>query len=78
MADGQEGRGGWSWYTGAAGWYYRTVQEELLGLSLREGLLTIRPNLAGELEGVSGNLATAQSGVGDHHGTGSVARRFAG
>lgn len=45
MADGQLGRGGWSWYTGAAGWYYRTVQEELLGLTLREGLLTIRPHL---------------------------------
>lgn len=45
MADGQLGRGGWSWYTGAAGWYYRTVQEELLGLTLHEGLLTIRPQL---------------------------------
>ena len=41
----QEGRGGWSWYTGAAGWYYRVVQEELLGLTLREGILTIRPHL---------------------------------
>ena len=41
----QEGRGGWSWYTGAAGWYYRVVQEELLGLTLREGILTIHPHL---------------------------------
>lgn len=26
------GRGGWSWYTGAAGWYFRIVLEELLGV----------------------------------------------
>jgi len=26
------GRGGWSWYTGSAGWMYRLVVESLLGL----------------------------------------------
>ena len=45
MADGQLGRGGWSWYTGAAGWFYRVAREELLGLTLREGVLRIRPKL---------------------------------
>ena len=30
------GRGGWSWYTGSAGWMYRLVVESLLGLR-REG-----------------------------------------
>jgi cellobiose phosphorylase len=29
------GRGGWSWYTGSAGWMYRLVVESLLGLHLR-------------------------------------------
>jgi len=29
------GRGGWSWYTGSAGWMYRLVTESLLGLRLR-------------------------------------------
>lgn len=29
------GRGGWSWYTGSAGWMYRLLVESLLGLSLR-------------------------------------------
>jgi cellobiose phosphorylase len=29
------GRGGWSWYTGSAGWMYRLVVESLLGLTLR-------------------------------------------
>ncbi|PTD96572.1 cyclic beta 1-2 glucan synthetase [Pseudothauera lacus] len=31
------GRGGWSWYTGSAGWMYRLVLESLLGLTLEEG-----------------------------------------
>jgi cyclic beta-1,2-glucan synthetase len=29
------GRGGWTWYTGSAGWMYRLLVESLLGLSLR-------------------------------------------
>jgi cellobiose phosphorylase len=29
------GRGGWSWYTGAAGWMYRVGIEAILGLKLR-------------------------------------------
>ncbi len=28
------GRGGWSWYTGSAGWMYRLIVESLLGLHL--------------------------------------------
>ena len=36
-ADGPwPGRGGWSWYTGAAGWLYRAAVESLLGMQ-REG-----------------------------------------
>jgi cellobiose phosphorylase len=41
------GRGGWTWYTGSAGWMYRLVVESLLGLSLRTddrgAWLTLRP-----------------------------------
>jgi cellobiose phosphorylase len=29
------GRGGWTWYTGSAGWMYRLITESLLGLRLR-------------------------------------------
>ena len=29
------GRGGWSWYTGSAGWMYRLVLESLLGVQLQ-------------------------------------------
>jgi len=39
------GRGGWSWYTGSAGWLYRVLVEELLGLQLVEGQLVIAPLL---------------------------------
>lgn len=33
------GAAGWTWYTGAAGWYLRIAAEELLGLHLRGGVL---------------------------------------
>ncbi len=29
------GRGGWTWYTGSAGWMYRLIVESLLGLQLK-------------------------------------------
>ena len=37
------GRGGWTWYTGAAGWMYRLTVETLLGLSLEVDHLRITP-----------------------------------
>jgi cellobiose phosphorylase len=37
------GRGGWSWYTGAAGWMYRLAVETLLGLQLVVNELRVRP-----------------------------------
>ena len=37
------GRGGWTWYTGSAGWMYRLAVESLLGLRVEEGRLRIKP-----------------------------------
>jgi cellobiose phosphorylase len=37
------GRGGWSWYTGSAGWFYRLVLESLLGLRLDGSRLYLAP-----------------------------------
>jgi cellobiose phosphorylase len=37
------GRGGWTWYTGSAGWMYRLVLESLLGLRLEGGSLRFEP-----------------------------------
>ena len=39
------GRGGWSWYTGSAGWLYRLMVESLLGLQLRGDRLRMAPVL---------------------------------
>jgi len=46
------GRGGWSWYTGAAGWMYRVGIENLLGFKLQEGKgFTVKPCIPGEWKG---------------------------
>ena len=38
------GRGGWTWYTGSAGWMYRVALESVLGLRLEAGdRLVLRP-----------------------------------
>jgi len=37
------GRGGWSWYTGSAGWMQRAGAEGILGLRVRHGALHIDP-----------------------------------
>ena len=42
-APGREGEAGWTWYTGSAGWYFRTVTENLLGLCKRDGKITAAP-----------------------------------
>jgi cyclic beta-1,2-glucan synthetase len=37
------GRGGWTWYTGSAGWMYRLIVESLLGLRRKGDILRIAP-----------------------------------
>ena len=39
------GRGGWTWYTGSAGWMYRAGLEWLLGFRLRGAKLLIDPTI---------------------------------
>jgi cyclic beta-1,2-glucan synthetase len=39
------GRGGWSWYTGSAGWLYRAGLEWILGFQLRGDHFTIKPRI---------------------------------
>ena len=45
------GRGGWSWYTGSAGWMYRLIVESLLGLRLEVDKLHFAPCLPAEWPG---------------------------
>ena len=45
------GRGGWTWYTGSAGWMYRLIVESLLGLKLASDRLSFAPLLPADWEG---------------------------
>jgi len=45
------GRGGWTWYTGSAGWMYRLIVESLLGLVRTGSLLRIEPVLPADWAG---------------------------
>ncbi|TVQ89787.1 MAG: cyclic beta 1-2 glucan synthetase [Chromatiaceae bacterium] len=47
------GRGGWTWYTGSAGWMYRLLLESLLGLRLTVDRLTITPCLPAHWPGLT-------------------------
>ncbi len=38
-----KGRGGWTWYTGSAGWMYQLIIESLLGLRLEGNKLRFKP-----------------------------------
>ncbi len=50
------GRGGWSIYTGAAGWYYRAILEYLLGVRIQDGTISIHPAVPKEWEDFSVDL----------------------
>ena len=47
------GRGGWSWYTGSAGWLYRLIVESLLGLRRAGEALHFTPCLPADWPGIS-------------------------
>jgi cellobiose phosphorylase len=45
------GRGGWTWYTGSAGWMYRLMVESLLGVRREGDRLHLAPRLPAEWPG---------------------------
>jgi cyclic beta-1,2-glucan synthetase len=47
------GRGGWTWYTGSAGWYYRVALESVLGLRIRGTKLRVQPVIPCDWPGYS-------------------------
>jgi len=53
------GRGGWSWYTGAAGWYYRVGIENILGIVKRADTLIINPCIPADWEEYNVKYTTA-------------------
>ena len=42
------GSGGWTWYTGSAGWYYICAIKYILGLEIENGMLTINPCISSD------------------------------
>lgn len=54
--EGKGGRGGWTWYTGSAGWLYRAAVESILGIERRGQSIQFRPKLPGHWDGYSATL----------------------
>jgi cellobiose phosphorylase len=47
------GRGGWTWYSGSAGWLYRLLLESVLGLQREADTLYLRPCVPDHWDGFS-------------------------
>lgn len=58
-AEGNVGRGGWTMYTGAAGWYYRLLTEKVLGINIMGEKISVNPALP---DGWNGFEATVNLG----------------
>jgi cyclic beta-1,2-glucan synthetase len=50
------GRGGWTWYTGSAGWLYRAAVEAILGIRKQGKTIFVNPSLPPEWNGFSAML----------------------
>jgi cyclic beta-1,2-glucan synthetase len=60
-APGQVGRGGWTWYTGSAGWMQRAGVEGVLGVRIEGDTLVIDPCIPRMWEGFEVTLARGAS-----------------
>lgn len=65
------GRGGWTWYTGSAGWMYRAGLEGILGIRREGAFLIIAPCLPAAWPGFEATISVASS-----HYTIQVAHSF--
>jgi cyclic beta-1,2-glucan synthetase len=63
-AAGHVGHGGWTWYTGAAAWMYRTLVEGMLGVTRAADSLRVNPCVA---KTWSGFEVTLRDGDGEVH-----------
>ncbi len=55
------GRGGWTWYTGAAGWMHRAGMEGILGIRREGNALVIAPTIPAEWPGFEAQIALADT-----------------
>jgi cyclic beta-1,2-glucan synthetase len=58
------GRGGWTWYTGSAGWMQRAGVESILGLRMEDGVLHLDPCIPNAWPGFE---ATVRCGAAHYH-----------
>ena len=65
------GRGGWTWYTGSAGWMYRLIVESLLGLKLEGDQVAHRSLPAGRVERIQAELSLPRNRI-PHHGASAL------
>ncbi|MCH5164170.1 MAG: hypothetical protein J1F36_04060 [Clostridiales bacterium] len=47
------GKGGWSWYTGAAAWYYHVIVKYLFGISFNGSTISVSPKMPKSLKEAS-------------------------
>jgi cyclic beta-1,2-glucan synthetase len=55
------GRGGWTWYTGSAGWLYRCAVEGILGLRKQGRKVSLKPALPKAWNGFAVTLKLSKS-----------------
>ena len=55
------GRGGWTWYTGSAGWLYRAAVEGILGIERIGDTISIDPHLPSNWPGFHAKMRFAQA-----------------
>jgi cyclic beta-1,2-glucan synthetase len=69
----KDGRGGWTWYTGSAGWLYRVALEGILGLRREGHVMHVEPAIPStwsgytatvHLDGRSRSIVVGRSGSG--------------
>ena len=53
------GRGGWTWYTGSAGWLYRAATEAILGIRKRGNSIHVNPVMPSHWNGFAATLRLA-------------------
>jgi cyclic beta-1,2-glucan synthetase len=60
-APGHVGRGGWTWYTGSAGWMQRAGIESIIGIRVLNGVLHFAPCIPSSWPGFEASLVFGRS-----------------
>ena len=60
---GRSGRGGWTWYTGSAGWLLRAGVEAILGIQKNGNTLSVKPCIPAEWPGFEAKLALGGANI---------------